>query len=105
MLTITEAAAQQIINQIEQSNAQGMVLRVAAKTNEDGSFDYGMGFDESKDEDITLNQHNIDIVMDPQSAELLEDATMDYVELEQGQYHFIFSNPIDPNYIPPKKGQ
>lgn len=105
MLTITETAAKQIIGQIEQSNAHDMVLRVAAKTNEDGSFDYGMGFDESKDDDIKSSQFNVNIVMDPQSAELLEDATMDYVELEQGQFHFIFSNPIDPNYIPPKKGK
>jgi iron-sulfur cluster assembly protein len=105
MLIITEAAAKQITEQIKQSDIHDMVLRVAAKTNEDGSFDYGMGFDEAKEEDIKSSQHDVDIVMDPQSAELLEDATMDYVELEQGQFHFIFSNPIDPNYIPPKKGQ
>ena len=105
MLIITEAAAKQITEQIKQNDAHGMVLRVAAKTNEDGSFDYGMGFDEAKEEDIKSSQHDVDIVMDLQSAELLEDATMDYVELEQGQFHFIFSNPIDPNYIPPKKGQ
>ena len=105
MLIITEAAAKQITEQIKQSDAHGLVLRVAAKTNEDGSFDYGMGFDEAKEEDIKSSQHDVDIVMDLQSAELLEDATMDYVELEQGQFHFIFSNPIDPNYIPPKKGQ
>jgi iron-sulfur cluster assembly protein len=105
MLTITEAAAIQITEQNKQSNAHDLVLRVAAKTNEDGSFDYGMGFDESKEEDIKSSQHGVDIVMDPNSAELLEDATMDYVELEQGQFHFIFSNPIDPNYIPPKKGK
>ena len=105
MLIITEAAAKQITEQFKQSNAQDMALRVAAKTNEDGSFEYGMGFDEAKEEDIKSSQHGVDIVMDTQSAELLEDATMDYVELEQGQFHFIFSNPIDPNYIPPKKGQ
>jgi iron-sulfur cluster assembly protein len=105
MLIITEAAAKQITEQIKQSDVHGMVLRVAAKTNEDGSFDYGMGFDEAKEEDIKSSQYDVDIVMDAHSAELLEDATMDYVELEQGQFHFIFSNPIDPNYIPPKKGK
>ena len=105
MLIITEAAAKQITEQIKQSDAHGLVLRVAAKTNEDGSFDYGMGFDEAKEEDIKSSQYDVDVVMDAHSAELLEDATMDYVELEQGQFHFIFSNPIDPNYIPPKKGK
>jgi iron-sulfur cluster assembly protein len=105
MLTITEAAAKRIIEQAQQTDAQNLVLRVAAKTNQDGSFDYGMGFDEVKEADIKTNQHNVDVVMDLQSAELLEDATMDYVELEQNQYHFVFLNPLDPNYTPPKKNK
>ncbi len=105
MLTITETAAKQILEQVKQSGATGMVLRVAAKTNQDGSFDYGMGFDEEKEGDVKTSQHKVNIVMDTQSAELLDDASMDYVELEEGQYHFVFSNPLDPNYMPPKKGQ
>jgi len=105
MLTITEAAAKQIIEQSKQTDAAGMVLRVAAKTNQDGSFDYGMGFDEEKEGDIKTSQHLVDIVMDVQSAELLEEASMDFVELEEGQFHFVFSNPLDPNYMPPKKSK
>jgi len=105
MLTITEAAAKQIIEQTKQTDAHNLVLRVAAKTNKDGSFDYGMGFDEVKEEDLKTNQYTVDVVMDPQSAELLDDATMDYVELEQNQYHFVFLNPLDPNYTPPKKNK
>ena len=103
MLTITEAAAKHIIEQAKQTDAHNLVLRVAAKTNQDGSFDYGLGFDEIKEKDIKTNQHNVDVVMDLHSAELLEDATMDYVELEQNQYHFVFLNPLDPNYTPPPK--
>lgn len=103
MLRITEAAAHQILKQIEESDAEGMVLRIAAKTNQDGSFEYGMGFDESKEEDVKSVQYTVNLVMDPQSAELLDDATMDFVEIEPGQLHFVFSNPLDPNYMPPKK--
>ncbi len=105
MLTITEAAASKIIEQSKQTDALDLALRVAAKTNQDGSFDYGMGFDENKENDVKTSQYNVEIVMDPQSAELLDEATMDYVEIEQGQFHFIFSNPIDPNYIPAKKSK
>jgi len=82
-----------------------MVLRVAAKTNQDGSFEYGMGFDESNENDIKITQHGVNIIVDPQSAELLEEAEMDYAELEKGQFSFIFSNPLDPGYIAPEKGQ
>ena len=104
MLKITPAAADQIKEQIKQSDTEGLYLRIAAKTNQDGSFEYGMGFDESNDHDIKVNSHDLILVSDPQSAELLEDATLDYVEIEPGQHHFIFKNPIDPNYTPPQKG-
>jgi iron-sulfur cluster assembly protein len=103
MLRITEAAAHQILEQEKQTDAEGLVLRIAAKTNQDGSFEYGMGFDDEKEEDVKSTQFTVSIVMDPQSAELLDDATMDFVEIEPGQHHFVFSNPLDPNYIPPKK--
>jgi iron-sulfur cluster assembly protein len=32
---------------------------------------------------------------------LLDEAIMDYVEIEPGQFHFIFLNPKDANYQPP----
>jgi iron-sulfur cluster assembly protein len=106
MLKITESAASQIASQFRENNVQDMVLRVAAKTNQDGSFEYGMGFDEVKENDIKTSQHEIEIVMDQQSAELLEEATMDFAEVDDGgQKHFIFMNPLDPNYIPPPKSR
>jgi len=104
MLKITTAAADQIKEQIKQSDTEGLYLRIAAKTNKDGSFEYGMGFDESNENDTKVNSHDLILVSDPQSTELLEDAVLDYVEIEPGQHHFIFKNPIDPNYTPPQKG-
>lgn len=105
MLRITEAVADQIKSQARQSDSQGMLLRVAAKTNQDGSFEYGMGFDETNEADIKITQHGVDIIVDPQSAELLEETEMDYAELEKGQFNFIFSNPLDPNYKAPAKNK
>lgn len=105
MFRITEAVAKQIIEQKSQTDDKNLVLRVAAKTNKDGSFDYGMGFDETKEGDVKIHQYSVDVIMDRQSAELLDDATMDYVELEQNQFHFVFLNPLDPNYTPPKKNK
>ena len=103
MFRITEAAAKQIIEQKSQTDAQDLVLRVAAKTNQDGSFDYGMGFDETKEGDVKIHQYSVDVIMDQQSAELLDDASMDYAGLEEKQFHFVFLNPLDPNYAPAKK--
>jgi iron-sulfur cluster assembly protein len=103
MFKVTEKAAEQIRNASKQSDAEGMALRVAAKSNQDGNIEYGMGFDEPKDDDVRINQGGVEIVIDPPSHELLEEATMDYVELEPGEYRFIFMNPLDPHYVPPKR--
>ena len=34
---------------------------------------------------------------------MLRGATLDFVELEPGDFQFIFLNPNDPNYVPPVK--
>jgi iron-sulfur cluster assembly protein len=39
--------------------------------------------------------------MTPEQVPLLDEAIMDYVEIEPGQFHFIFLNPKDANYQPP----
>ncbi len=103
MFSITENAAKQIHAAAKESNIETLVLRVAAKINQDGSIEYGMGFDEVKEGDTRTTYEDIEIVIDLASKDILDDASMDYVELEPGQSNFIFMNPMDPNYIPPKK--
>ncbi|HHC73120.1 MAG TPA: iron-sulfur cluster assembly accessory protein [Thiotrichales bacterium] len=103
MFAITQAAAEQIRAAIEQEENKELLLRVAAKVTEDGSIEYGMGLDEPKEDDTRLQQYDVEILIDPKSVDLLDEATMDYVELEPGQFRFIFLNPMDPHYVPPKK--
>lgn len=101
-ITVTEAAAKQIREAAKQGDAQGMVLRIAAKRKQDGSIDYAMGFDDAKQEDDRIELPDIDIVVAPTSTELLDGMTLDFVELEPGTTEFVFLNPNDPHYIPPK---
>ena len=75
-----------------------------AKKLPDGSLDYGMGFDEARDEDLSYNCEGIEVVFQPEYGPLLSGAVLDYVEMEPGQYQFIFMNPNDPNYKPPEGG-
>ena len=104
MITITPAAADQIRTSADQGGNRDLAMRIAAKRNPDGSIHYGMGFDEQrKDDDVVIPIQGLEIVIDPQSNELMDEATMDFVELEPGQFNFIFMNPLDPNYMPPKK--
>lgn len=101
MITLTIEAAKQIRTAAEQGEAKGMALRLAAKKNPDGSLDYGMGFDEIKDDDMSFKCEGLDIIFAPEYGPLLNGSTLDFVELEPNNYSFIFMNPNDANYTPP----
>ncbi|MFV2005151.1 MAG: HesB/IscA family protein [Gammaproteobacteria bacterium] len=101
MITVTPAAAAQIKLSAEQSKTEGMSLRIAATRNDDSSIHYGMGFDDSKEDDIIVAAGDIEIIVSAASAELLKDTTIDFVEIEPEKYQFIFMNPNDPNYKSP----
>lgn len=101
MITLTPAAIEQVHVAAEQNNVSESVLRLAAKMNPDGSLQYGMGFDAVKDDDLSFKFKDITVVFNGEFGPLLKGATIDYVEMEPGQYHFIFMNPNDSNYTPP----
>jgi iron-sulfur cluster assembly protein len=105
MITLSPSAAEQIRLSAKQSNAEGMALRIAAKVAVDESIEYGLGFDEEKEGDLKFNIEGIDILIAPSSAEFLHGAHLDFVELEPGNANFIFQNPNDPNYKPPKEDE
>jgi len=101
MITITPAAAKQIKLSAQQGKTEGMALRIAATRNADDTIHYGMGFDDSKEDDTSITSEDIELIVSPISAELLKNTTLDYVELEEGNSQFIFMNPNDPEYTPP----
>ena len=104
MISLTAEAAKQIKEAAKQGQMDGMPLRVAAKREADGSINYAMGFaDEQFDDDISHVSESVTVVVPPASAELLEECTIDFVEIEPGQFNFIFLNPKDPNYQPPSE--
>ena len=102
MITVTPAAARQIRLSAEQSHSSGMPLRIAATRNADKSIHYGMGFDDAKEDDISVKSDDVEIVVAPSSADLLKNAVLDFVEIEPGRSEFIFMNPNDPSYVAPK---
>jgi iron-sulfur cluster assembly protein len=101
MFKLTTAAADQVLKAAQQGGTEGMSLRVAALRMPDGAIDYRIGFDEPTDDDIRMICEGVDILMTPEQVPLLDQTTMDYVEMEPGQFHFIFMNPKDPHYKPP----
>jgi len=104
IFSVTERAAQQIQKAAEQGNVKDPALRLAPLRNADGSIEYNkMGFDDIKDGDVHIHTEGVDIIFEPVYKELLEGAVMDFVEIEAGNPSFIFMNPNDPNFVPPKE--
>jgi len=103
MITLTPTAAKQVKHSAKESNLDGLPLRLACTRMEDGSFHYGMGFDDVKEGDITHTSEGIDVIVSVTANEFMNGTTVDFVELEEGKEEFIFMNPNDPSYVPPAK--
>ncbi|MBT3309437.1 MAG: iron-sulfur cluster assembly accessory protein [Gammaproteobacteria bacterium] len=104
MITVTENALNFIRHSAESGAIEAeMGLRVAIKEAGDGGYDYGIGFDEEREKDLEFDFDGVKIFINEELREYLEDATLDYVELEDGSMSLIVLNPNDPTYIPPTK--
>lgn len=103
MISLSTAALEQIRNSADSGGLESIPLRIAIKQLEDGSFHYAMGFDEQKlPGDSFFNFDGLDLVVSEHSKALADGMTIDYVELEPGNFEFIFLNPNDPGYVPPR---
>lgn len=107
MIKVTPEAAKQIRHSAELNNSQHMHLRIAVRREEDGSFVYGMGFDEMHDDDALIASEGVNIIASNAAKDFLIGATLDFVEINPGEHQFIFINPNDPAHKtgePPQKG-
>jgi iron-sulfur cluster assembly protein len=103
LIHITESAAAQIRKSAEQGEAQGLGLRLAVRLGENNAIEYGMGFDERGPDDLHFDCAGVAILISPGSRELLIGATLDYVEINPGEFRFIFINPNDPAHVKPRQ--
>ena len=106
MFTLTPTATEQIVRAAaEQSGSQPArpMLRVAAKLDEnDGELVYGMGFDEEREDDLVIDGDGVTVLISPRSQPLLENTTLDFSEVQPGEFQFIFRGGcVSPE---PKKG-
>ncbi|MCB1257349.1 MAG: iron-sulfur cluster insertion protein ErpA [Microthrixaceae bacterium] len=79
MITLTDAAAIKVKQLIFAENDEGLGLRVEVGPGGCSGFSYNMFFDsEVKSDDVTSEQGGVRIIVDPESAEKLTGATLDY---------------------------
>ncbi len=93
MITVTPAAAARIRQSATESGVGTPVLRVAAQASPDGSVEFGMGFDQSRPGDTTKEFEGVYVVVAARSVELLEGVVLDFVEVEPGEFRFVFAQP------------
>lgn len=90
MFSLTPEAASQIRESAARSGSAEPALRVAARREPDGSIVYGMGFDEPREGDMPLEFEGVQVLIAPPSQPLLQGARLDFVELQAGQFAFVF---------------
>jgi len=93
MFTVTLTASKEILAAAERSDAAGMALRVAARQVADGSIEYGMGFDEVREDDEPVDFGGLTVLIGAPSGALLADTVLDYVEIAPGEHDFVFLEP------------
>lgn len=72
MINLTESAAEQIRKLQAANDAADKVLRVFIEPGGCSGFEYGMRFDDPKDNDHRLNDQGIDFLVDPDSYGYLD---------------------------------
>ncbi len=101
-IKLTDAAVAQVRRSAgEDAEATPLVLRIAAMQRGDGAIDYAMGFDEIDESDSVHEYDGLTVVVAATSIDLLGGAVLDYVDVADGEFRFIFLNPNDPHYVPP----
>jgi iron-sulfur cluster assembly protein len=93
---VTADAAAEILAAARRNDAAGMALRIAARQVADGSIEYGMGFDEAREDDETAEFAGLTVLLGSPSRPLLDGAVLDYVEVEVGRFDFVFIPPVEP---------
>ncbi|MBN4079258.1 iron-sulfur cluster assembly accessory protein [Beggiatoa alba] len=101
IITFSPSAIEQIKKNVQEGEHSGLALRIAAQMTANETVQYGIGFDEAKEEDAQFENDGFKVIVSPDCLELLHGTYVDFVEIENEQHHFIFLNPNDPSYKPP----
>src|SRR5438309_11651381 len=93
VITLTDSAAAKVKELLEAEGNEQLALRVAVRPGGCSGFSYEMFFDtDVANDDLTLEQGGVRVVVDPSSAQLLTDAVLDYKDGLQ-QAGFSINNP------------
>ena len=93
MIALTDNASTKVAELINAEGEEGLALRVAVRPGGCSGFSYEMFFDsEFGDDDKVEENGDVRLVCDSSSAEMLQGATLDYMETIQ-ETGFKINNP------------
>ena len=93
LIEVSELAAVKLIEILKEQGEDSGMLRVMVSPTPDGGYQHVLGVEEKANtDDIVIEAHSIKVVIDKDSAPLLEGAEIDYVDglMRSG---FVISNP------------
>ena len=93
ILNVTESAATKLTDILKEQGQDNGMLRVMLTPTPNGGFQHVLGVEiEPNKDDVVVEYFGIKVVIDPESAPLLEGAEIDYVDglMRSG---FVISNP------------
>ncbi|MBI2873119.1 MAG: iron-sulfur cluster assembly accessory protein [Chloroflexi bacterium] len=95
MITVTALAAEKLKGVLDEQGKPGSALRIIVMPGDHG-LQYMLTLEESpREDDLVLGQDGVQIVVDSDSAPLLEGAELDYSE-ELMRSGFVITNPNAP---------
>jgi len=85
VITLTEAAARQITSMLaEDRENAGKTLRVFVEAGGCSGMQYGMVFDERRDDDLLAEFHGVGVLVDPFSSNYLQGSVIDFSDALTG---------------------
>ena len=93
-VTLTDSAAAKVADLLTQEGDDSLALRVAVRPGGCSGYSYEMFFDsEVADDDVVRTFGTVRVVVDPESAELIKGATLDYRDgLQEAGFHITNPN-------------
>lgn len=96
LIEVTDLAARKLGEVLAEHDKPGNMLRVMVMPGPGGALQYMLGVEESaRDDDVVIEKDSLSMLVDADSAPLIDGASIDYVEglMRSG---FVISNPNAP---------
>jgi iron-sulfur cluster assembly protein/iron-sulfur cluster insertion protein len=78
MITFTDSAVKKISELESEKGGAGKMLRIFVEAGGCSGFEYGMSFDQKKEDDKVLENNGISFLMDPTSLDYLNGSVVDF---------------------------